>query len=117
MPIYQVENHDVRIINLGECEDKGKAKVVEVETLTVKKTYKVEPTTKQDEDMEEEVESSKASKVRNNKKQKAHFHRRIELDDFPLGKGTKSYDLIADVRSQGPKISWPQLLHLSPTMR
>ena len=53
---------------MGECEDKGKAKVVEVEALPVKKTHRVEPTTERDEDMEEEAESSKASKVRNNKK-------------------------------------------------
>ena len=83
--VQLVENHDVRIISLGKCEDTGKAKVVEVEVLLVKKTRRVEPTIERDEEMEEEAKSSKASKVRNNKKQKAHFHRCIELHDFPLG--------------------------------
>ena len=67
LPIQPVENHDVKITSLGECEDKEKAKMVEVKALPVKKIYRVEPTIEQDEDMEEEVESSKASKVHSSK--------------------------------------------------
>ena len=119
MPVHPPKNHDVRMISLGECDVKGKAKVVEVEAMPVKKSRRaerMEPTPEEVENMEEEAESSKASKARS-RKRKARSRRRIELDDFSLGKGTRAYDLLADVRAQGPKISWPQLLHLSPTVR
>ena len=34
-----------------------------------------------------------------------------------LGKASEPYNLIDDVSSQGPRLTWPQLLHLSPKVR
>ena len=34
-----------------------------------------------------------------------------------MGKESETYNLISDVSKQGPKITWPQLLHLSPKVR
>ena len=34
-----------------------------------------------------------------------------------MGESSRSYDLDHDVCEQGPKITWPQLLHLVPKVR
>ena len=38
----------------------------------------------------------------------------MTVKDNPLGSKEEPYDLVKDVSSQGPKITWPRLLHLSP---
>ena len=43
--------------------------------------------------------------------------RKITIEDFPLGKGRESYDLIEDLGNQRPNITYPQLLELSPSLR
>ena len=43
--------------------------------------------------------------------------RKINMDDFLLGMGSSAYNLVADVRAQGPNITWPQLLHVLPKLR
>ena len=40
----------------------------------------------------------------------------MTIKDFLLGLKEDPYDLVKDVSNQGPKLSWPQLLHLSPKM-
>ena len=50
-------------------------------------------------------------------KKKKGPRRRINIDDFLLGRGSSPYDLAADVRAQGPNITWPQLLHVLPELR
>ena len=50
-------------------------------------------------------------------KRKKSSRRRISIDDFPLGRGSSAYNLVADVRAQGPNITWPQLLHVLPELR
>ena len=39
------------------------------------------------------------------------------MKDFPLGSKEEPYDLVKDVNSEGPNLSWPQFLHLSLKMR
>ena len=51
------------------------------------------------------------------RKKRASSQRKITIKDFPLGSKEDPYDLVKDVSSQGPKLSWPQLLHLSPKLR
>ncbi|MCO5569248.1 hypothetical protein L7F22_022959 [Adiantum nelumboides] len=43
--------------------------------------------------------------------------RRINLQDFPLGRGLEPYNLIEDMQGKGPHISWPQFLAICPQMR
>ena len=50
-------------------------------------------------------------------KRKTSLRRWINIDDFPLGKGSNAYNLVVDVRPQGPNITWPQLLHVLPKLR
>ena len=43
--------------------------------------------------------------------------KKITIKEFPLGSNVEPYDLIKDVSSQGPKLTWPQFLHLLRKMR
>ena len=63
-------------------------------------------------DIEEEGTSKGAKR-----KKRTSSRRKITIKAFPLGLKEDPYDLVKDVSSQGPKLSWPQLLHLSPKMR
>ena len=66
------------------------------------------------ESMETEEEGTSKGKKR---KKRASTQRKITIKDFPLGSKEEPYDLVKDVNSQGPRLTWPQLLHLSPKMR
>ena len=61
----------------------------------------------------EEEGTSKSAK----RKKRTSSRRKISIKDFQLGSKEEPYDLVKDVSSQGPKLSWPQFLHLSPKMR
>ena len=63
--------------------------------------------------MEEEGTSKDAKK----RKKRSSRRRKITIKDFPLGEREEPYNMIEDMSSQGPKLTWPQLLHLSPKMR
>ncbi|MCO5561647.1 hypothetical protein L7F22_015268 [Adiantum nelumboides] len=58
---------------------------------------------------EDEAESSKKKKSR-------QPQRVIGIDDFPLGKNLEPYDMVEDLKSQRPNITWPQLMHLSSSI-
>ncbi|MCO5552661.1 hypothetical protein L7F22_006177 [Adiantum nelumboides] len=59
---------------------------------------------------DDEAESSKEKKSR-------CPQRVISIDDFPLGKNLEPYDMVEDLKSQRPNITWPQLMHLSSSIR
>ena len=61
-----------------------------------------------------QVETLKGEKKR---KKRSSTRRKITMKDFPLSSNAEPYDLIKDVSSQGPKLTWPQFLHLLPKMR
>ena len=61
----------------------------------------------------EEEGTSKGTK----REKRTSSRRKITIKDFPLGLKKDPYNLVKDVSSQGPKLSWPRLLHLSPKMR
>ena len=48
---------------------------------------------------------------------KKHSRRKIKIDDMPMGKGVEPFDLKQELISSGPRITWPQLLQLSPSLR
>ena len=64
------------------------------------------------ESLEKEMKSKGKSSKRPSKPR-----RKIDIVDFSLGENSKPYDLVQDVSVQGPKITWPQLLHLAPKVR
>ena len=100
-------------------EAKGKEKVKEPEVMSIKKSTRKkarvsEEVTGPSTSMEiEEEGTSKGMK----RKKRTSWRRKITIKDFPLGSKEEPYDLVKDVSSQGPKLSWPHFLHLSPKMR
>ncbi|MCO5593275.1 hypothetical protein L7F22_047283 [Adiantum nelumboides] len=60
----------------------------------------------------------KEDEAKSSKKKKSRRPRRvIGIDDFPLGKNLEPYDMVEDLKSQRPNITWPQLMHLSSSIR
>ncbi|MCO5559375.1 hypothetical protein L7F22_012974 [Adiantum nelumboides] len=50
-------------------------------------------------------------------KKKPKPRQKITIKDFALGESSQPSNLVDDVAVQGPKITWPQLLHLAPKVR
>ena len=99
-------------------ESKGKEKVEEekvkpIERAKNKKARVSEEVTRPSASMETEEEGTSKKK----RKMRASRQRKITIKDFALGSKEEPYDLVEDVSSQGPKLTWPQLLHLSPRIR
>ena len=63
------------------------------------------------------METDEEGTSKRKRKKRASTRRKITIKDFPLGSKEEPYNLVEDVSSQGPKLTWPQLLHLSPKMR
>ena len=40
-------------------------------------------------------------------KKRASTKRKITIKDFPLGSKEEPYEVVKDVSSQGPKLTWP----------
>ena len=104
-----------RAVNVIRIEEKGKEKMKEPEVMPVKKARVSQEVTGPPgcTIMDEEGTSKDARKRR----KRSSTRRKITIKDFPLGIREEPYSLIKDVSSQGPKLTWPQLLHLSPKMR
>ncbi|MCO5585721.1 hypothetical protein L7F22_039657 [Adiantum nelumboides] len=122
-PVHK--NRAVSIINLVA---KGKAKVEEEEVSLPKgkgkgkekKQEKVDAMpikrARQEETADSEVDTRRKTKesAKSSKKKKTKPRQKLTIKDFSLGESSQPYDLVDDVSMQGPKISWPQLLYLSP---
>ena len=109
------EVNEERAVNVIQLEAKGKEKIREPNVMPIKKARVSEEVTgpPANQMMEEEGTSKDAKK----RKKRSSARRRITIKDFPLGEKEEPYSLVEDVCSQGPKLTWPQLLHLSPKMR
>ncbi|MCO5547185.1 hypothetical protein L7F22_000628 [Adiantum nelumboides] len=93
-------------------KDKGKAKVEDVDAMPIKRA-------RQEEEAMIETGERRKSKENgeNSSKKKSKPRRKLTIKDFALGESSQSYNLVDDVSVQGPKITWPQLLHLAPKVR
>ncbi|MCO5601549.1 hypothetical protein L7F22_055672 [Adiantum nelumboides] len=98
-----------RAINVISCEDKGEEKIMEAEAMPGKQaTIAEEPC--------QMTTNDGANKKEKKRKKKANMTRRkIGIINFSVK--SKPHDLIEKVQRQEPKLTWPQLLHLSPRMR
>ncbi|MCO5575721.1 hypothetical protein L7F22_029524 [Adiantum nelumboides] len=98
-----------RSMNAISYEDKGEEKIMVAEAMPGKQaTVAVEPrqmTTNDGANKKEKKRNKKASMTK----------RKIGTINFLLK--SKPQDLIEEVQRQEPKLTWPQLLHLSPRMR
>ncbi|MCO5603476.1 hypothetical protein L7F22_057626 [Adiantum nelumboides] len=96
-------------MNVISREDKGEEKIMEAEAMPGKQaTVAKEPrkmTTNDGANKKEKKRKKKASMMR----------RKIGIIDFPVK--SKPHNLIEQVQRQEHKLTWPQLLHLSPRMR
>ena len=102
------------MLSLEEAKDKGKGKLLEADTMPVKRARREDPDPS---DVEERRGGSKTKENGESSKRKSRPRRYLNIEDFLLGKGSEPYDLVTDVGMQGPKITWPQLLHLAPKVR
>ena len=110
------ERQEERGVNVVRIEDKVKAKM-QPKVMPSKKARMSEETSQRRDNMEIEEEAGTSKEGRKQKK-RAHARRqKIGIKDVPLGQGSEPYNLLEDVVNQGPKLSWPQLLQLSPKMR
>ena len=114
-----LEEASERVVNVIQLESKGKEKMTEpvimpVKRVATKKAQVSKDVTEPPASMYTEEEgTSKGGK----RKKKASSQRKITIKDFLLCLNEEPYDLVKDVSSQGPKLSWPQFLHLSPKTR
>ena len=98
-------------VNVIRIEEKGKEKMKEPEIMPIKRARVMK------EPIQMTMEEAEASKKDRKRKERSNSKRKITIKDFQLGSSAEPYDLIEDVSNQGPKLTWPQLLHLSPKMR
>ena len=52
-----------------------------------------------------------------NPSKRCRSRRKINMEDMPMGKGVEPFDLKQEFITNGPRITWPQLLQLSPKIR
>ncbi|MCO5613031.1 hypothetical protein L7F22_067305 [Adiantum nelumboides] len=96
-------------MNVISCEGKGEEKIMEAEAMPGKQA------TVAKESCQMTTNDGANKKERKRKKKASMTRRKIGIINFP-GK-SKPQDLIEEVQRQEPKLTWPQLLHLSPRMR
>ncbi|MCO5551092.1 hypothetical protein L7F22_004589 [Adiantum nelumboides] len=111
----QPEEQRVNIIKLEELEELNvmpaiKRTRVQERGEEMKSDTSEEPKKGKKKAKEDEAGSSKKKKSRGPR-------RVIGIDDFPLGKNLEPYDMVKDLKSQQPNITWPQLMHLSSSIR
>ncbi|MCO5603881.1 hypothetical protein L7F22_058035 [Adiantum nelumboides] len=98
-----------RAMNVISCEDKGEEKIMEAEAMPGKQAIVAE-------EPRQMTTNDGANKKEKKRKKKANMTRRkIGIINFPVK--SKPHDLIEEVQRQEPKLTWPQLLHLSPRMQ
>ncbi|MCO5608973.1 hypothetical protein L7F22_063192 [Adiantum nelumboides] len=95
-------------VSLPKDKDKEK-KQEEVDATPIKRARQEEAV-----DSEADIRRKTKESAKSSKKKKTKPRQKLTIKDFSLGESSQPYDLVDDVSMQGPKISWPQLLYLSP---
>lgn len=106
-----MEEWDINVIGLEEDKIKGKGKVMEIDTMPIKRAHREEIDFSQ---LEEAKTNRKTKEVVETSKKKIQPQCHIDIGYLMLGKTSEPYNLIDDVSGQGPRLAWPQLLHLAP---
>ena len=63
------------------------------------------------------METKEEGTSKKKRKKRASTQRKITIKDFSLGSKEEPYDLVQDICIQGPKLTWPHLLHISLKMQ
>ncbi|KAH7387479.1 hypothetical protein KP509_16G024900 [Ceratopteris richardii] len=107
IPMAQGDQKQVNVLELTEEQET-------MDTMRIKRTRVQDRDRSQDEDSNMGTQTKKGRAVEGEaSKRKRRPRRKITMEDFPLGKGIKPYDLSEDISTQKPNITWPQLLQLS----
>ncbi|MCO5613483.1 hypothetical protein L7F22_067760 [Adiantum nelumboides] len=93
-------------------KDKGKARVEDVDVLSIKRSRKEEVAISERRERRKSKENGDSSS-----KKKSKPKRKITTKDLALGESYQPYNLVDDALIHGPKITWPQLLHLASKVR
>ncbi|MCO5575580.1 hypothetical protein L7F22_029382 [Adiantum nelumboides] len=93
-------------------KNKGKAKVEDVDAMPIKRARQEEVAMSETGERRKSKENGESSS-----KKKPKPRQKLTIKDFALGESSQPYNLVDDVSVQGPKITWPQLLHLAPKVR
>ncbi|KAH7425235.1 hypothetical protein KP509_11G045600 [Ceratopteris richardii] len=111
VPMAQGDQRQVNVLELTEEQET-------MDTMPIKRTRVQDKDRSQDEDssMGTQIKKGKVAEGETNKRRRRP-RRKIKMEDFPLGKGIEPYDLIEDISTQKPNITWPQLLQLSSKTR
>ncbi|KAH7280978.1 hypothetical protein KP509_36G023700 [Ceratopteris richardii] len=111
VPMAQGDQRQVNVLELTEEQET-------MDTMPIKRTRVQDRDRSQDEDSSMGTQMKKSRVVEGEaSKRKRRPRRKITMEDFPLGKGIEPYDLIEDISTQKPNITWPQLLQLSSKTR
>ncbi|MCO5548816.1 hypothetical protein L7F22_002278 [Adiantum nelumboides] len=90
-------------------KNKGKSKMEDVDAMPIKRARQEEVAMSETCERRKSKENGESSS-----KKKSKPRRKLTIKDFALGESSQPYNLVDDVSVQGPKITWPQLLHLAP---
>ncbi|MCO5568794.1 hypothetical protein L7F22_022494 [Adiantum nelumboides] len=112
------EQPEERGVNIIKLEEPGELNIMPV----IKRTRVQERDEEMKSDTSEEPKKgkkkAKEDEAESSKKKKSRQPRWvIGIDDFLLGKNLEPYDMVEDLKSQRPNITWPQLMHLSSSIR
>ncbi|KAH7289122.1 hypothetical protein KP509_31G059100, partial [Ceratopteris richardii] len=111
VPMAQGDQRQVNVLELTEEQET-------MDTIPIKRTRVQDRDRSQDEDSSMSTQTKKGRVAEGEaSKRKRRPRRKITMEDFPLGKGIEPYDLIEDISTQKPNITWPQLLQLSSKTR
>ncbi|KAH7433903.1 hypothetical protein KP509_07G091700, partial [Ceratopteris richardii] len=111
VPMAQGDQRQVNVLELTEEQET-------LDTMPIKRTRVKDRDRSQDEDSSMGTQTKKGRVAEGEaSKRKRRPRRKIMMEDFPLGKGIELYDLIEDISTQKPNITWPQLLQLSSKTR
>ncbi|KAH7428075.1 hypothetical protein KP509_10G074400 [Ceratopteris richardii] len=111
IPMAQGDQRQVNVLELTEEQET-------MDMMPIKRTRVQDRERSQDEDSSMGTQTKKGRVGEGEaSKRKRRPRRKIMMEDFPLGKGIEPYDLIEDISTQKPNITWPQLLQLSSKTR
>ncbi|KAH7432177.1 hypothetical protein KP509_07G011900 [Ceratopteris richardii] len=111
LPMAQGDQRQVNVLELIEEQET-------MDTMPIKRTRVQDKDRSQDEDSSMGTQTKKGKVAEGEtSKRRRRPRRKITMEDFPLGKGIEPYDLIEDISTQKPNITWPQLLQLSSKTR
>ena len=113
-PMAQVPTipHNVNVLNFIDDSDNVCEVALVKRTRSSQKEKEVEGESSASRQKKKSKENGKEEKLR-----RGHSRRKIKMEDIPMGEGVEDFNLKHELISSGPRITWPQLLQLSLTLR